>query len=130
MMPFATMAHISSTNVVIARLLVIDSPEWDSSTARQVVNFPDIIQRMKVFFLTSDRTSGLRRRTLENGQGFLANVAERWEGLWKWYHSRLPNVPTIPEAVSPMPIISQNIEDLSNEQIWQIFFGSGDEVDT
>jgi hypothetical protein len=124
-MPFVMIAHLSSTNVIIARLLMLDGPEWDSSTARQAVDFPGIIQRMATFFEAGDHASGLRRRTLENGQGYLAMYAEKWEWARNWYYSKVSNIPAVSGNATSIPLMSQDTGIVSDAQLWQILFDPG-----
>lgn len=129
-MSFVKMTHLGLTNVITARLLLLDGPEWDASTARQSVDFPSIVQSVGAFFKAGDHASGLRRKTLEDGQGLLARYAEKCEWGKDWFLSRIPNNVAIPmtEGVTPGPIVTQDIGNLDDARLWQILFDTSYEV--
>ncbi|KAH8652183.1 hypothetical protein BX600DRAFT_553624 [Xylariales sp. PMI_506] len=119
---FAHMSIISFTNVTLSRLVFHESPDWDAATAREAVNYPDIMQRLSDHAAEAHRQCGTRAKMSESGRGLLLEYSEKLLWAKSWYQSKLPvDDPSVMNNVMVDPLSSFPMEG-DDSQFWSMLF--------
>ena len=98
--------HIALAIIKASRLLCVEDPAWDLTTARTMYNFPGILQQLSKVFEDASSGGSPRSRMIVHGLPIFSEYAEAYRGIERAYLNRL-NANTVisdPHLLDPVNV--------------------------